>query len=120
MKFHIIKWDKPKDLNPKGTLFWGRLLAWIDEEVALYSIIQLENPRVITKHMSKINFKSSTNTDDIVDIVIDDVKFGNTSVVLTWEVRFIMTRETIITVDSISMVNFYFEIKPLVFRKIQI
>jgi len=49
----------------------------------LYSIIQLENPRVITKHMSKINFKSSTNTDDIVDIVIDDVKFGNTSVVLT-------------------------------------
>jgi acyl-CoA hydrolase len=43
MRFHTRKWIKPEDLNPNGTLFGGQLLAWIDEELALYSIIQLEN-----------------------------------------------------------------------------
>jgi acyl-CoA hydrolase len=38
MRFHTRKWIKPEDLNPNGT-FGGQLLAWIDEELALYSII---------------------------------------------------------------------------------
>jgi acyl-CoA hydrolase len=53
MRFHTRKWIKPEDLNPNGTLFGGQF--WIDEEF-LYSIIQLENQRVVTKHMSEINF----------------------------------------------------------------
>lgn len=120
MRFHTRKWVKPEDLNPNGTLFGGRLLAWIDEEVALYSIIQLENPRVVTKHMSEINFKSSAKTGDIVEIGIDVVKFGNTSITLTCEVRNIMTREAIITVDTITMVNLDQEGKPLVHGKTKI
>jgi len=28
MRFHTRKWVKPEDLNPNGTLFGGRLLAW--------------------------------------------------------------------------------------------
>lgn len=60
MNFHTRKWIKPEDLNPNGTLFGGRLLEWIDEEAALYAIIQLENPRTVTKYMSEINFKCST------------------------------------------------------------
>jgi acyl-CoA hydrolase len=40
MRFHTRKWIKPEDLNPNGTLFGVSL---IDEELALYSIIQLEN-----------------------------------------------------------------------------
>jgi acyl-CoA hydrolase len=39
MRFHTRKWIKPEDLNPNGTLFGGQLLAWIDEELALYSIM---------------------------------------------------------------------------------
>lgn len=105
MRFHTRKWVKPEDLNPNGTLFGGKLLAWIDEEVALYSIIQLENTRVVTKHMSEINFRSSANQGDIVEIGIDVVKFGNTSLTLRCEVRNIMTRETIITIDTITMVS---------------
>lgn len=61
MRFHTRKWVKPGDLNANGTLFGGRLLAWIDEEAALYSIIQLENSKVVTKYMSEINFMSSAN-----------------------------------------------------------
>lgn len=112
MRFHTRKWVKPEDLNPNGTLFGGKLLAWIDEEVALYSIVQLESQKVVTKHMSEINFRSSANQGDIVEIGIDVVKFGNTSLVLTCEVRNIMTRETIITVDEITMVNLGTDGKP--------
>ena len=105
MRFHTRKWVKPEDLNPNGTLFGGKLLAWLDEELALYTIIQLENPRVVTKHMSEINFRSSAKQGDIIEIGIDVVKFGNTSVVLKCEARNMMTRETIITIDETTMVN---------------
>jgi|SRR5690554_975329 len=105
MKYHTRKWVKPEDLNPNGTLFGGKLLAWIDEEAALYAIIQLENPHVVTKFMSAINFMSSAKPGDVVEIGIEVVKFGNTSLILRCEVRNKMTRETIITVDNITMVN---------------
>lgn len=105
MKFHTRKWVKPEDLNPNRSLFGGRLLAWIDEEAALYSVVQLENPHVVTKYMSEINFMSSAKQGDIVEIGIDVVKFGKTSLVLRCEVRNMMTRETIISVENITMVN---------------
>lgn len=105
MKFHTRKWVKPEDLNPNGTLFGGRLLAWIDEEAALYAVIQLENNKLVTKYMSEINFMSSAKTGDIIEIGIEVVKFGKTSLVLNCEVRNKMTRETIITVDNLVLVN---------------
>jgi len=105
MKFHTRKWVKPEDLNPNRSLFGGKLLAWIDEEAALYSVVQLENSHVVTKYMSEINFMASALQGDIVEIGIDVVKFGRTSLVLRCEVRNMMTRETIITVENITMVN---------------
>ena len=104
MRFHTRKWIKPQDLNPNGTLFGGRLLEWIDEEAALYSIIQLENPKTVTKFMSEIDFKSSAKEGDIIEIGIDVVKFGTASLTLRCEVRNKMTRETIITIEKIVMV----------------
>ncbi|WP_308991889.1 hotdog domain-containing protein [Mariniflexile litorale] len=105
MRFHTRKWVKPEDLNPNGTLFGGRLLEWIDEEAALYSIIQLENQKVVTKYMSEIDFKASARQGDIVEIGIEVVKFGKASLVLSGEVRNKMTHETIITISNIVMVN---------------
>ena len=120
MRFHTRKWVKPEDLNPNGTLFGGKLLAWLDEELALYSIIQLENSRIVTKHMSEINFRSSAKQGDIVEIGIDVLKFGNTSLVLTCEARNMMTRETIITIDTTTMVNLGADGKPKAHGKTQI
>jgi len=120
MRFHTRKWVKPEDLNPNGSLFGGKLLAWIDEELALYSIIQLENPKIVTKYMSEINFKSSARQGDIVEIGIDVVKFGNTSLVLKCEARNMMTRETIITIDSTTMVNLGEDGKPKAHGKTEI
>ena len=120
MRFHTRKWVKPEDLNPNHSLFGGRLLAWIDEELALYSIIQLHNQKIVTKHMSEINFRSSARQGDIVEIGIDVVKFGNTSIVLSCQVRNMMTREIIITIDSITMVNLGEDGKPKAHGKSQI
>uniref|UniRef100_UPI00404A713B acyl-CoA thioesterase n=1 Tax=Flavobacterium sp. TaxID=239 RepID=UPI00404A713B len=105
MKFHTRKWVKPEDLNANGSLFGGKLLSWIDEEAALYTIIQFENQKVVTKYMSEINFMSSAKQGDIIEIGMDVVKFGKTSLVLKCEVRNKMTHETIITIDNITMVN---------------
>lgn len=105
MRFHTRKWVKPEDLNANGTLFGGQLLAWIDEEAALYSIVQLENPKVVTKYMSEINFMSAAKQGDIIEIGIDVVKFGKSSLVLKCVVRNMMTRDKIITIDNITMVN---------------
>jgi acyl-CoA hydrolase len=112
MRFHTRKWVKPEDLNPNGTLFGGRLLAWIDEEAALYTVVQLENNRIVTKYISEINFMSSATQGDIVEIGIEVTKFGKSSMTLKCEARNKMTHETILTVDNIIMVNLGPDGKP--------
>ncbi|WP_340199315.1 acyl-CoA thioesterase [Ascidiimonas sp. W6] len=120
MTFHTRKWVKPEDLNPNGTLFGGRLLEWIDEEAALYAVIQLENQKVVTKYMSEINFMSSAKPGDIVEIGIEVLKFGRSSIVLKCEVRNKMTRETIITVENLVLVNLDEDGKPTPHHKTEI
>ena len=120
MKFHTRKWVKPEDLNPNGTLFGGRLLEWIDEEAALYTIIQLENSQVVTKFITEIDFKSSAKEGDIIEIGIDVTKFGRASITLRVEVRNMMTRNTIITIEKIVMVNLDSEGKPAPHHKTKV
>lgn len=105
MRFHTRKLVKPEDLNSNGTLFGGKVLAWIDEEAALYTIVQLENAKIVTKYISEINFMSAAKQGDVVEIGIEVVKFGKTSLTLNCEVRNKMNHETIVTVDNIIMVN---------------
>jgi len=112
MKFHTRKLVKPEDLNANKTLFGGKVLAWVDEEAVLYSIIQLENKRIVTKYMSEINFMSTAVQGDIVEIGVEVVKFGKTSLNLNCEVRNKMTHDTIVTVDNIIMVNLGEDGKP--------
>jgi len=112
MRFHTLKWVKPEDLNPNGTLFGGRLLAWIDEEAALYTLIQLENKHITTKYISEINFMSSAKQGDIIELGMEVVKFGKTSISLKCEARNKMTKETILKVDNIVMVNLGEDGKP--------
>ena len=120
MRFHTRKWVKPEDLNPNGTLFGGRLLAWIDEEAALYTVVQLENNKIVTKYISEINFMSSATQGDIVEVGMDVVKFGRSSITLKCIARNKMTRETILTVDNIIMVNLGDDGKPKPHGKTQI
>ena len=104
MNYHTRKWIKPEDLNPNHSLFVGRLLEWIDEEAALYAIIQLENTRTVTKYISEINFVSSAKQGDIIEIGIEAVEFGRSSLTLRCEVRNKMTHQKIITIERLVFV----------------
>ena len=104
MKYRTRKLVKPGDLNPRGTLFGGRVLEWIDEEAAIFAICQMGSPNVVTKAMSEINFVRTANQGDIVEFGMDLVKVGTTSITIACDVRNKATKETIIKIDNIVFV----------------
>jgi acyl-CoA hydrolase len=105
INFRTRKWIKPEDLNANGTLFGGSLLRWIDEEAAIYAIIQLGNERVVTKFISEINFVSSAEQGDIVEMGLRATRFGRTSMTMRAEVRNLFTGQSILTIDRMVFVN---------------
>ncbi|MFI7483553.1 acyl-CoA thioesterase [Kocuria sp. M1R5S2] len=105
ISFRTRKWVKPEDLNANGTLFGGSLLRWIDEEAAIYAIVQLGNQRAVTKYMSEINFVSSAQQGDIIEMGLTATEFGRTSLTMRAQVRNMITRDTILTIDKIVFVN---------------
>lgn len=105
IEFTTRKWVRPEDLNANGTLFGGSLLKWIDEEATIYAILQLGNRRVVTKLISEINFVSSAIEGDLVEMGLVATKFGNTSITMRAEVRNMVTRKSILTVDRIVFVG---------------
>ena len=105
IEFTTRKWVRPEDLNANGTLFGGSLLKWIDEEATIYAILQLGNRRVVTKLISEINFVASAIEGDLVEMGLIATKFGNTSITMRAEVRNMVTRKSILTVDRIVFVG---------------
>jgi acyl-CoA hydrolase len=105
MNFYTRKLIKPEDLNANNTLFGGSLLRWLDEEAAIYTIVQLGTNRCVTKFMSEINFISSAKQGDIVELGIKAVQFGRTSLTLTCQVRNKITQKLILTIDKMVFVS---------------
>ena len=95
-------------------------MEWIDEEAALYTIVQLENKHIVTKFISEINFINAPVQGDIIEMGIEAVGFGRTSITLRCEVRNKMTREDILSIDKIVMVNLGADGKPAPHGKTQI
>lgn len=102
--FRTRKIIKPEDLNSRGTLFGGRLLAWIDEECAIYSGCQMNTHNVVTKYMSELNFLSPAFQDDVIEIGVETVKVGATSLTVRCVVRNKETRKNIVSVSQIVFV----------------
>ena len=113
IEFTTRKWVRPEDLNANGTLFGGSLLRWIDEEATIYAILQLGNRRVVTKFMSEINFLASAIKGDIIEMGLVATKFGTTSLTMRAEVRNMVTKKNILTVEQIVFVGLDKEGKPL-------
>lgn len=106
MRFFSRKWIKPEDLNPNGSLFGGKLLSWIDEESAIFAMCQLgKDKHLVTKYMSEINFVSSARQGDVVEMGVEIIGYGNSSISMRAEVRNKITRATIISIDNIVFVN---------------
>ena len=103
--FRSRRWVRPEDLNAHGTLFGGSLLRWIDEEAAIYAIVQLGNNRAVTKFISEIDFVSSAKQGDLIEMGLRAIDFGRTSLTMRAEVRNMLTRRSILTIERIVFVN---------------
>jgi len=112
VNFHTRKWVRPEDLNANGTLFGGSLLRWIDEEAAIYAIIQLGNYRVVTKFISEINFEASALQGDLIEMGLTATHFGRTSLTMRAVVRNMITRQRILTIEKIVFVSLDDDGKP--------
>lgn len=105
MKFYSRKLIKPGDLNARNTLFGGALLKWIDEEAGIYAMTKLDSKNVVTKYISEINFVSSANQGDVIEIGLGFKSIGRTSITFSCVVRNLFTKQTIISIDNIVFVN---------------
>ena len=113
MKFYTRKLIKPGDLNPNNTLFGGALLRWIDEEASLHAMSLMSSKHVVTKYISEIDFISSAKQGDIVEIGLEFLKVGTTSLTLRCEVRSLWDKKAILTIDKLVFVRVNEEERPV-------
>lgn len=118
MNFYTRKWIKPEDLNAHNTLFGGRLLAWIDEEAAIFAMCQVGEKNMVTKFVSEINFVSSARHGDVIEIGFEVVAFGTSSVTMRCVTRNKNTKQVILSIDKIVFVLLDDEGKPVAHGKV--
>lgn len=73
---------KPEDLNPANALFGGRVLEWLDEAAALYTMRTLQRDRIVTKTISEINFRAPAKVGAFIEFFFDVKEVGTTSVTI--------------------------------------
>ena len=106
MQFHTRKMIRPGDLNPSGSLFGGSLLKWVDEEVAICAMARVKTRRVVTKYFSEINFLSSVKKGEVIEIGLQLMACGRTSLLFRCEVRQLFGEQrVVVTIEKIVMVH---------------
>jgi acyl-CoA thioesterase YciA len=65
----------------------------------------LGKQNIVTKYMSEINFVHSGELGDVIEIGMETVKFGTTSITVRCEVRTKFSEKTIITIEKIVFVH---------------
>lgn len=105
MEFFTRKLVMQGQLNAGGSLFGGQCLSWIDEESAIVAISVLKSKTVVTKCISKIDFKAPAKLGDIVEIGTKVSKIGTTSITISCTIRNMTTEQEIVTVDEIVFVH---------------
>jgi acyl-CoA thioesterase YciA len=78
---------KTSDVGFHGNLFGGQLLAWLDEAGAALSAEFTETGRIVTKHISEVNFQSPVRPGQLIKIYGKILKIGTTSITLEVEAR---------------------------------
>lgn len=72
-----------EDLNSAGTIFGGRLVAWIDEGTAIYASCQMNARRIVTKKISELIFNQPAKLGDMLEIWCKVVHPGRTSLTIS-------------------------------------
>lgn len=105
MKYYSRKLIKPGDLNANNTLFGGSLLKWIDEEAGIYAMTRLDTKKVVTKFISEIDFLNSAKQGEVIEIGLEFISIGTTSITFSCKVRNVFSKKIIISIDSIVFVT---------------
>ncbi|PWJ55691.1 Acyl-CoA hydrolase [Quadrisphaera granulorum] len=105
ISFRTRTWVRPEHLNANGTTSAGSIVRWVDEEASIYAFLQLGSYRVVTKLISSAAFSAPAQVGDLIELGLRVVRFGRTSLTLRAEVRNMVTREEIVTIDEIVFVN---------------
>jgi acyl-CoA hydrolase len=105
MRFLSRRLVMPNDLNYGNSLFGGRVLQWIDEEAAIFTICQLQTNNLATKHIGAISFESPALQGDVVEFGLETKAVGRTSITLSCLVRNKATKRTICFADDIVFVQ---------------
>ena len=112
MEFRSRRLIKYEDLNPRGFLFGGQLLKFIDEEAAIFCFCQLDTQSVVTKFISEINFVSPVKLGDVIEFGMETTDIGRTSITFKCEVRNKFNKQTVISIEKIVFVHIDADGKP--------
>jgi len=104
MKFLSRRLVMPADLNPRGTLFGGRLLSWIDEECSVFAAVETGADLVLTKYVSEMDFQAPAFNGDVVQIGVEIVSSTRVSVTLRCTVRELRTKRKIVKIDRLVFI----------------
>jgi|GEM_PF-754853 len=113
LKFRTRKVVRPEDLNCQKTLFGGRLLAWIDEECGIYCACQMQTKTLITKYISEMNFISPATMGEVIEIGVQTVGVGRSSLTVSCTVREKISGRDIVQIDRIVFVAVNEEGRPV-------
>jgi len=72
-----------EDLNSAGTIFGGRLVAWIDEGTAIFASCQMNARRIVTKKISELIFHQPAKLGDMLEIWCKVAQSGRTSLTIS-------------------------------------
>ncbi|NKI34027.1 acyl-CoA thioesterase [Wenzhouxiangella sp. XN79A] len=78
----ITKLVFPQDTNPIGTLYGGTAMKWMDE-VAFLTATRFARRQVVTVSMDRVDFKTPIPRGNIVELIGEVTRVGNTSVTVT-------------------------------------
>ncbi|WP_298917272.1 hotdog domain-containing protein [uncultured Algimonas sp.] len=104
MKFLSRRLVMPADLNSRGTLFGGRLLAWIDEEASVYAAVESGAELVATKYISEMDFQAPAMLGDVVEIGMEITNTTRVSITLRCSVRELRSKRDIVRIDRMVFV----------------
>lgn len=104
MKFLSRRLVMPADLNSRGTLFGGRLLAWIDEEASVYAAVESGAELVATKFISEMDFQAPAYLGDVIEIGMEITDTSRVSITLKCSVRELRSKRNIVRIERMVFI----------------
>jgi acyl-CoA thioesterase YciA len=78
---------KTRDVGNHGNLFGGVMLSWLDEAGASLAAEFAETGKIVTKHISALDFKSAVRPGQLIKTYGRIAKVGKTSLTIEIEAR---------------------------------